>query len=469
MKKIGKSFVVQISILLQISLLLYPSLSYAANLTTVKNTLQSSRMSFSGRVKSPTAAGSSNVWIYTATSGIYTSVSTAGLKPGDSVRIGATNTYTIVSIVDADEFTVTPVLAAGDADDGTDPIFYKAVPKQMITFNTASAVESGFFQVLIAAGAAGNDNIPDITGFDFNGGPTATASSVTGYAFSAGVATAAGSAGCTAPANYHCFEFHYTGTGVIGAGILLTIGLQDGTNTMIAPAPSASRVANTADAYTYIVKNFVNGSNPESATPADISTGKIAVIEPVRVTATVEPSITFKIEGVAASQSTCSLTTDVTTTATSVPFGVLSLDTFRVGTQKITVSTNAASGYSVTAIENERLSNLAAVPSYIPNTLCDSGACTFSGAGSAWATAAAHAGFGYTLDIVSGTPTIIPTVGNFRPFASLAANEPPTQIISNAGVASSQAVHVCYKISVDATQPAGDYENQVTYTATASF
>ncbi len=451
-----------VAFLLTLSSLIYPSASFSANLTNTKDVLQSSRMSFAGRVIAPTAVGSSNVWIYTSAAGNFTSVSTAGLKPGDTLTIGA-NTYTIVSIVSTSQFTVTPALQAGDADD-QEAIYYLAKPKHQISFTTASAVENGFFQVLVAAG--NNDSIPDITGFDFAGGVTATASSITNYTFVAGVATAAGDTGCAA--GYHCFEFHYSGAGDIGKDILLTIGLQDGTNTMIAPAPSSSRVANTADSYTYIIKNFVSGADPATATPVDSSTGKIAVIEPVRVTATVDPSITFKIEGIAASETTCGLTTSVTTTATAVPFGVMALDTFKVAAQKITVSTNAVSGYAVTAIENNRMSNLAASPSYIPDTTCDNGSCDHD-TSDTWATAADNAGLGYTVAAVAAGPTVAPIDLKFQHFPSVADNEPPFQIMSHTTIASSHAMHVCYQLSVDATQPAGNYENQITYTATASF
>lgn len=445
-----------------------PTVVRGANLTQVKDTLQTSRMSFSGRVKSPTISGSTHVWIYTAVSGNATSVSTAGLKPGDSLVIGGTNSYTIGSIIDDDEFTTTSVLAPGDADDG-DVIYFKSKPQHTISFTTDSAVASGFFRVLVAAGTgsgSGNDTIPDDDGWDFNSGVDAVASPSSGYAFSTGVATAAGTGNCAA--GFHCFEFHYTGTGSVGTPIAFTLGNTDGTNSMVAPAPSTSRVASQADTYTYKIQLFPNGADPTTTTPTDIGSGKMAVIESVRVTATVDPSITFKVEGVAASTSTCGLTTDITTTATAVPFGVLALDTFKVGSQKITVSTNAVSGYAVTAIENERLSNLAGSPSYIPNTTCDTGGCTNT-TSAAWATAASHAGFGYTVAILSGTPTIAPTSPLYQRFPSIAALESPFQIMSNTTSVSSQQAYVCYKIAVDSSQPAGNYENQITFTATATF
>lgn len=238
---------------------------------------------------------------------------------------------------------------------------------------------------------------------------------------------------------------------------------------MVAPAPSTSRAANTADAYTFIVKNFTNASNPNTASPTDNVTGKVAVIEPVRVTATVDPSITFKIEGTSAG-SHCSLTTDVATTATAVPFGTLALNTFKSGAQQLTVSTNAVTGYAVTAIENNAMSNLAVSPTYIQDTTCDSGTpCTHTASG-AWATATGNSGMGYTVAVVSGTtPTIAPTAPAYQHFPNSGASEAPFQIMSNTTTSDTHVVDVCYKIAVGATQAAGNYENQVTYTATASF
>lgn len=449
-----------------------PRQTNSANLTVAKNTLQSSRMSFYGRVKSPTIAGSSHVWIYTAVSGNATSISTDGLKPGDTLQIGAGTSYVIGSIIDDDEFTITTTLASGDADD-TDVIYYKAKPQHVVTFQTASAVNGGFFQVLIPAASSNfNDTIPDISGFDFNTDVTATATTIAGeYVFDTPVATVAGGTGCTSPANYHCFEFHYTGTGSVGTDITLKVGETGGADTLIAPAPSSTRVANTADSYTFLVKNFTNTSNPNSATPTDNVTGKIAVIESVRVSATVDPSITFKIEGVATSTNltaSCGFTTSVTTTNASVPFGIMALDTFKQAAQKLTVSTNATGGYTVTAIENEQLSNLASTPVYIPDTLCDTGACSDTASG-AWTTEADHPGLGYSVAEIANNPQIEPIAPLYQHFPSLLDVEDPFPFMWDTDVSSSQQAYVCYKLSVDATQAAGDYENQITYTATATF
>lgn len=466
MKKKNILVVLIFAFILEIAGLFYPNQTKSANLTVVKDTLQSSRMSFSGRVSPPTVALSTHIWIYGTVFGNYTSVSTAGLKPQDIIKIGANN-YTIASIIDADEFTLTTALQTGDDDNG-EAIYFSAKPQHVITFKTASAVPNGFFQVLIPAATTNfADSIPDITGFDFATGVTPNAADATGYIFVSEVATVSGGTSC--PSSWHCFEFHYDGIGGIGTDITITLGNTNGTNTMIAPAPSASRVANTADAYTYRVKNFTNGADPETTTPSDDATGKIAVIEPVRITATVDPSITFKIEGTSTG-SHCSLTTDVATTATAVSFGILARNTFKSGAQQLTISTNAVSGYAVTAIENNAMNNLATSPTYIADTTCDSGTpCTHTSSG-AWATATGNSGMGYTVAVISGTtPTIAPTAPAYQHFPNSAATESPFQIMSNTTTSDTHVIDVCYKIAVGATQAAGNYENQVTYTATASF
>ncbi len=459
---------------------LYPSTIQSANLTTVKDTIQSSRLSFAGRVKSPTAAGSSHVWIYTASTTGFYSISTAGLKVGDSLVIGGTNSYTIASIIDADEFTTTTVLAAGDADD-TDSIYFKSRPQHVVTFNTDSAIADGFFRVLIPAATSNqNDSLPDSSGFDFGGTVDITPTNATGYTFSNNAATVSGGTGCTSPANYHCMEFHYSGAGGVGTAITLTIGATTGVNTPLAPAPSSAHTQATADSYQIIVQNFSAGANPATATATDATTAQIGLIESVRVTATVDPSITFSIAGIASSANPCGTgatnATDVdTTTGTNaplaVPFGSLALNTFKDAAHVLTVSTNAVNGYTVTTIENDQLGKDGGTTPFIIDTDGDAGSATET-VTDTWDTPTANPGFGYTLKSVTGATVPFTSTGatfNARRFPALADAESPATVMSATGTADSHQANVCYRITVDATQAAGDYENQITYTATASF
>lgn len=455
---------------------LHPQFSNSANLTTVKDTLQTSRLSIHARVDSTgTSTGGSNVKILTSagadtSSSTANTITTAPFKAGDSLIIG-TGSYTVLDILDSTNFTVTPVLLAGDTDN-TDPIYMYVKPRHVVTFVTTSAVPNGFFQVLLPAdGTTPNDGKADDQGYDFNtlGNVTAVATSSANYTFVTGVATASGATGCTSPANYHCFEAHYSGNGAIGQTITMFIGNINGVNTPIAPATdTAAAHEGTASTYTVLVKNFAAAANPNSATPLDSANIKVAHIEAVRVSATVDPSITFTVAGTSSGASACGITTDTTTTVDSVPFGTLSLNTFKTGAQLLTVSTNAVNGYSVTAIENAAMSIDGLGVTTIADTVCNNpGTDCTSTSEQNWDTASSAPGFGYSIAAVSGATAAFTSGANFssRPFDTTI----PRQIFSSTAVSNSHTGNVCYRVSVDATQAAGDYENQITYTATASF
>lgn len=467
----------------------FPPKLDSANLTSVSNSLSTSRLSVHGRVDSTgTTVGSSQVTMLNSTGAdsagdnAYT-ISTANLKAGDSVTIG-TGSYTVVDILSSTVFTVTPVLASGDADN-TDPIYLNQTAVHTVTFTTASAVADGFFQILLPADPDATnayDGDADDAGYDFGADSLnnidVVASDVGAYDFVTGVSTRSGATGCTSPANYHCFEVHYSGAGSVGQAITITIG---GTTPLVSPATGASHTEATADTYPFLVKNFAAGSNPNSASPVDNTTGRVAHIEAVRVTATVDPTIDFTITGVASSATNCgaNAATDIdTTTGTNaplaVPFGTMSLNTFKDAQHLLTVSTNASGGYVVTAIEDDELGKDGGTTPFIPDTSCDSGPCTFS-SGTDWVTATNN-GFGYSLQN-NGAASIsfewdddtITTGFKAKQFANDAAAESAQTLFSSTTVANAEGAYVCYRLSVGATQAAGDYENQITYTATGTF
>lgn len=455
-------------------LLLYPeSLINSANLTTTKDTLQSSRMSLRARVDTTgTSVGGSQIRLKSSGSDPSNTISTANLKVGDTAY-GQSGTYTVTDILNSTDFTVNPVVVAGDADDN-DPIVLKMKPQHTITFNTVSTLANGYFKILIpAASSNSNDGTPDSSGWDFSGGSVSVGatSTASGFTFVTGVATASGGSGCTSPANYHCFEVHYSGVGNTNAPISITIGNTNGTNTPLAPAPSATHTEASADTYTFQAIHY-NSSN----TAIDQTNGKIAVIEAVRVSVTVDPTITFSLTGVGTGVTPCGTAPDIATdTGTnaplSVPFGTMSLNTFKRAAHLLTVSTNATNGYSVTAIENNELSKDGLGVTKISDTTCDS-ACLFNSTGSGWTTATNN-GFGYSIQNLSATgvdnDNSYTGTPNYREFANNDSAQAATKIFYGSTVANAQQAYVCYKISVGATQAAGDYENQITYTATASF
>lgn len=464
------------------SVTLYNQKSLSANLTSVSATLSNSRPSFRGALTAANTAGSSLVTINT-TAGSYPSTNSAQLVEGDSVRIGETSSlgaYTVTATGSANQFTITPVLAAGDADNNDDVISTQS-GSLTVRFTTANAVANGRFRVLVPAlanDAASSDGIPDGGFFDFStSAPTVTCpSDTTGFDFVTGTATASVTFNGL---DYHTFECAYSGAGAIGTAFnAMTI------NNLINPAPATSHTTGTADRYNVIVQN-VNST----FTVTDATTVNIGVIEAVKVTASVAPQITFRIIGVNAGQSACGATTSVTTSPVVVPFNELLIDSFTHAAQTLTVSTNAANGYAVTAIENDQLGRNGAActgdptssnTDCIPDSSGDDGLMSHT-ASDDWSLGTTK-GFGFSLDNNNNVPGLTPafeydtTSGAcggggdcYRQFADAENSQAVQSIYSAATPSDNHNLLVCYKAIISAIQAAGSYENYITYTATATF
>ncbi|NBD73779.1 hypothetical protein GVX82_01930 [Patescibacteria group bacterium] len=94
-----------------------------------------------------------------------------------------------------------------------------------------------------------------------------------------------------------------------------------------------------------------------AGTFGDTGTAQVAIVEDVTVTASVETTLTFSVSGVDASQTVNSepLSTTGTSTATSVPFGVLASGSPAVLAQDLSVTTNAINGFTVTVEADQTL------------------------------------------------------------------------------------------------------------------
>ena len=448
--------------------------SLSASLTSVSVTLSNSRLSFRGGLTTGNSAGASNVLIET-TAGDFPSTSSAQLQEGDTVLIGeggSLGSYTVSSTNPDGDFSVTPVLAAGDIDDNDDVVATQSAV-HTVRFTTANAITNGSIRILVPAldsDTASADGIPDGGKFDFGtSAPTVTCpGNITGYTFAAGTATASNVT--LNGEDYHSFECGYTGAGAIGTVFDGTTNGAITIDSLINPAPGASHTLGTADAYKVIVQHLDSGDSVVDAT-----TVSVGVIEAVKVTATVAPQITFRIIGVASSTSACGGTTGVTTTSTAVPFGELSIDSF----------VNAAQTLAVTALENDQLAKSgttctgdSTASDCIPDSVGNNSSMTHA-VSDEWTTATVK-GFGYSLhdyntsgltpafeyDTATGSCT-----GSFcaRQFADNEDSQSPVQIFSASSVADNHHLYVCYRAIISATQAAGEYENYITYTATATF
>lgn len=455
--------------------------TYSANLTSVSVTTTNSRPSFRGALTAGNTAGSS-IAIINTTPNSYASTSSAQLVEGDVLRIGSAGTlraYTVASTSSESTINLTAALLAGDADSGDD-VISTASATLNVRFTTVSAITDGTFRVLIPSisGSASQDGIPDGGAFDYGTAtPTVTCpANFTGYTFSAGASSA--NAVTINGTTYHSYSCAYTGAGAVGTAFNGSSHDYVSIAGILNPAPASGHSTGTADTYSVIVQHLDSGSNV-----IDSTTVKIGVVEAVKVTAYVAPQINFRLIGLPAATSACGMTTSVTTTAATVPFGDLTIGVFKTAAQALSVSTNASGGYVVTAQENDQLGRNGAACTGDPTT-ASNGNCIQDVRGDTAAASdtvsdewvsTSQPGFGYSLQDVNATVTEAFAYNesartfSARQFADAENSGTPQTIFSDTTVASNDNIYVCYKIMPDATTAAGNYENYLTYTATATF
>lgn len=143
----------------------------------------------------------------------------------------------------------------------------------------------------------------------------------------------------------------------------------------------------------------------------------------------------------------------------SIAFGSLPIGSFVSAQETIEVTSIGAGGYSVKVSEDHPLQRGTGATT-IPDTSCDSG-CTETTA-TPW-TNAANTGFGYN---VTGDDASTDFVNStyYKRFANIAGGKVPQTIMSSTHVGTKRHGVLTYKIAIGASQQAGDYQTQITYT-----
>jgi hypothetical protein len=462
----------------------------SAPVTNLKDQLSTAQLSFFGRVASYTGS----ILRINTTVGTNPSSITANLATGDTVAIAnvgvTTNTlYVVRDIGDTSAIELTTSIGT------TTPNAYIIATRSAIhtvSFTPQAAVSGEKWQFLIRAtsrtGELINDGIPDQTGFDLGSDIGST---------TIGLGTRLKVADISCPMNgtasvgtttiitsginvgytgvYHVIQCAIGASMNSGVGITMIIGraLTTGSQ-LINPSPDLNHTPgqanNTADAHTYAIRQLDSADNI-----LDTTFGKLAVTESVRVTAVVDPTITFTISN---SNSTAVGTTRCgspigggapTTTATAIAFGPLVLGTYNNLSQSLSCTTNSQSGYVIQAYESRPLTMLGAATT-IPDTNCEGSACTTVAQG-AW-TSFTNSGFGYSLEVGTTTGTTasigITTPGHYKAFGVGTANAQTVLSRTNTPLGT-DSIYVCYRAVAATTQQAGTYENSVSYIATATF
>jgi len=451
----------------------------AASLTNVNVTLSNSRLSFYGAVDGGVSAGETIINL--KTSGNYADKNTNHLFPSDTLAIGINGEKNVASIVDDNTFVLSSGLEVG-VDDGA-AIYSTQSGTLTISFGIPNQIPAnGYVQVLIPDPPTnGNDGAPDTAdsvtnnGFDLNGMTTAniTTSGGTGCTWSTETLTAGSGSS-------HKYKV-LTTTACTGGTITVTVG--DTNKGLVNPAPIYSgHTQGTADVYRINVATYT-GDPDSGGSLIDSGYGAAAPVEAVLVSATVEVSLSFVVNGVSEDISACGQVTDVASTATSIPWGTLSApNTFKEAAHTLTVSSNSTNGYTVKIEENDQMglnggtctgAGAGEADDCIQDTTCNASGCTET-TSQDWTAANTYRGLGYSLANVSGTDAAFTYNESGRTFSAKQlpdreASETKQTIMSNSGPVDSKQIYVCYRIAISGTQPAGYYYNKVKYTATATF
>lgn len=169
-------------------------------------------------------------------------------------------------------------------------------------------------------------------------------------------------------------------------------------------------------------------------------------------------SLTISFVGVTSGTSVAGTTTTVTSTANTVPYGSLVISTPAIAAHRVTVSTNASSGYTTTLQSNGELRN-------VSNQIDPVTATNASPA--SWPAGITTGRFGYhTTDSVLCTGSTNRFSANDT-YAKLTTT--PEEVACSSTAVSNEQTSIVFKVEVGSLQPTGNFANVLTYITTAKF
>lgn len=212
-----------------------------------------------------------------------------------------------------------------------------------------------------------------------------------------------------------------------------------------------------------------------------------ALIEDIYVTARVDSTLTFEVTAVNSGQSVNGINCDQTSTATTVPFGVLQVGATTTVCQDLHVTTNADDGYVVTVEQNDELrsrsgSNINSFNNSQDGTGSSTTPMPWNSPSNIIDVYNTYGHMGVTSDDIDdeddaaglldyanefyegGLARYIGLNGYDEPSKIMAHDGPSDDAYQNVGLA-----RIGYSIEIGSLQEAGDYENRLTYICTPTF
>ncbi len=327
------------------------------------------------------------------------------------------------------------------------------VSDHTITFTTPTGVANGetitvdFSDGPFVVGSVDNTDIDVATTSDYTMAADCTGSEQTGASFSGTTLTitfCTGDGG-SIPAN---------GTTTIQIGLNATGGDAQLTN----PAVGSYDIVVTAGA-------------------SDSGTTMVAIVDTVQVTASVDTTFTFSVEGLPGGTAVNGTTTTGSTTATTIPFGSLTADVPSTTAQQLSVTTNAANGFVVTVqADGQLLSTTGAEISSFIEGADTSTPTAWQSPVPVLGTSDTYGHWGITTNDQSVGAGLTDDFGagtNDNKF--VAASTTPVEIFRNDGPsdgteANEGRTQVGYQVEItDLQEAAEDYSATLTYVATPVF
>ncbi len=454
--------------------------SFAASLSSASATLSTSRPSASSPLSSDAAVGVGQLSIFNNGSRYLASDSAKLIRASGGIISNSNLTVASQSAALTTVYLAGTVGTAGGA--GSDVLIAPITSMHKIQFTPSTTIPSGGKIIISYPGAADNSASPSASTFAFNNLAAANVVSnpATACNSPSGVAVTSPSITCTT-------------SGIIAAGTTVTILIgcsaqSGGSCTTQVPTlinPTKPSTAGTADIWKVGIQ-----TQDVSSVNLDNSTVAIGIIESVTVRATIDPSLTFSIAGIGNGvalngvNSVCTqadtTNSGIASTSTEVGLGVLSIvpasptqQISNLAAQNLTVTTNGANGYSITATSSGHLKN-AATGFFLNDSVTP---IVFPSAGHFFGLHPC----GLDTDVVKwnsiGDLACTTSTGgsNACKYAWPTSTGPMliaqdnTGPVGNSVMAGNGKTLVSYGATQDVNLPPGEYQTVVTYVATPSF
>lgn len=241
----------------------------------------------------------------------------------------------------------------------------------------------------------------------------------------------------------------------VSTSTAITIPLLDMVN------PSAEQTTPANGPYYAKITSYTNVNCTDGKTDSSVIAFKV---QPgVTVSATVDPTFTMAVAGIASSTAFKGAlnTSNCTTTATVITFPTSMVpDQDYTCAQSITIVTNANAGYTVTMRGNQSANFMRSTSSSITDWTGT------NAAPSAWPATPDSEAFGYTTsdaDLATGT------VGRFSGDDTWAAVSTTAAEIAYHGSSASETKNIGYRLRFRSSTKAGNYTGQLVYVGTPTF